>query len=109
VQGRIVWYNWYVDRSNKIPLQVISHSGDEMPTFLFPPKREGLLRWLDFHFFKNGNFTVLAAPHWCFVVAATLLSALPLIRWTRRFSLRTFLFGMTLVAALLGAIVWAVK
>ena len=47
----------------------------------------------------------LAVPHW-------LLAALIAAAWTAscfRFSLRTLLIGMTLVAALLGAVIYASK
>ena len=41
------------------------------------------------------------------IVVACAVSSAPWIRY--RFSLRTLLIGMTVVAALLGAVVWAVK
>jgi len=50
------------------------------------------------------------APHWFPAVLFTALTVAPWIRqWQWRFSLRTLLIGMTVVAALLGAVVWAVK
>jgi hypothetical protein len=48
-------------------------------------------------------YTLLSIP----LIAA--LVAAPWMRWSNRFSLRTLLIGMTLIAALLGAIVWASK
>jgi hypothetical protein len=50
---------------------------------------------------------VFVAPHWlCIAVAAT-LSSLPWLPWSKRFSLRTLLIATTLVAAVLGLVVWA--
>jgi hypothetical protein len=49
----------------------------------------------------------LSVPHWWFVVPAFVLAALPWIHWSNRFSLRTLLIATTLVAILLGLIVYA--
>jgi hypothetical protein len=46
-------------------------------------------------------------PYWFLVPTLAGLAATPWLRW--RFSLRTLLIGMTVVAVLLGAVVWAVK
>jgi hypothetical protein len=54
----------------------------------------------------------LSGPYWlCIVVLSLLggLAAAPLIYPVKRFSLRTLLIGMTLVAALLGAVIWAAR
>ena len=59
--------------------------------------------------FRGKRFGVgdwfLTMPYWFPVLLLVVSAALP---WNR-FSLRTLLIAMTLVAALLGAIVWAVK
>jgi hypothetical protein len=44
-------------------------------------------------------------PHWYAIFAFGTLASIPWLRW--RFSLRTLLIAMTLVAAVLGLIVWA--
>ena len=44
------------------------------------------------------------APDWFFLVVLTALAALPWVRW--RFSLRTLLIATTLVAVVLGLVVW---
>ena len=41
-------------------------------------------------------------PHWMFVMLWASLSAAPWVRWSRRFSLRTLLIAMTMVAIGLG-------
>ena len=53
------------------------------------------------------TFVYVEGPYWvCVLVAATIgiLAALPWIRW--RFSLRSLLIATTLVAVVLGVIVW---
>jgi hypothetical protein len=46
-------------------------------------------------------------PIWLIVLPLSTLSAAPWIRW--RFSLRTLLIATTLVAVVLGVVVWAVR
>jgi hypothetical protein len=53
------------------------------------------------------GLSIVHVPHWFFLLLATVLAAAPWIPW--RFSFRTMLVAMTVVAALLGAVVWAVK
>ena len=50
----------------------------------------------------NQSQTYFATPHWFPVLLSATLAALPWIKW--RFSLRTMLTGMTLVAVVCGAI-----
>lgn len=67
---------------------------------------EGILPW---HFQLQTTPALmfqLTYPHWFIVVATTSLALLPWIRWSRRFSMRTLLVAMTLVAVLLGLIAW---
>ena len=49
----------------------------------------------------------LTLPHWLLVGVCAAFTALPWIPW--RFSLRTLLIGMTVVAVVLGLIVYAVN
>jgi hypothetical protein len=66
-------------------------------------------RQLGFKLIQGSDERAVQLPFW-FVVAATWICAIiPSIRWSTRFSLRTLLIVTTLVAAILGAIVWAVK
>ena len=63
-----------------------------------------------FALFRPINRPIVPAvvvPHWVPLLLAATLAAASWIRW--RFSLRTLLIGMTLVAVLLGAVIWAVK
>jgi hypothetical protein len=50
---------------------------------------------------------ILFAPYWFPVLISGVLAAVPWMRWTTRFSLRTLLIATTLVALVLGLIVWA--
>ncbi len=48
-------------------------------------------------------------PHWAWLTLPVTAAALPWIRHPKRFSLRTLLIATTLVAVVLGAIVYAVR
>jgi hypothetical protein len=52
---------------------------------------------------------VIFIPYWFPVLISSALAAVPWIRWSKRFSLRTLLIATTLVAVVLGLIVWAVR
>jgi hypothetical protein len=56
-------------------------------------------------FFVSSRAVVV--PHWFFVVAVATVAAVPWFRW--RFSICTLLIAMTLVAVVLGVVVWAAK
>lgn len=65
---------------------------------------------LEFRWKRTTKYQVkVIFPLWSLLLVMAVTSTLPWIRWSRRFSLRTLLIAMTLVAALLGAIVWATK
>jgi hypothetical protein len=57
--------------------------------------------------YSSGNFAVWM-PHWLLALLVAVLAYMPWIRSLRRFSLRTLLIATTIVAVLLGAVVWAV-
>jgi hypothetical protein len=60
--------------------------------------------WFEFHVsFPCDNFDEIA-PHWLFSLVAALCAAMPWLRF--RFSLRALLIATTLVAVLLGVVVW---
>ena len=48
-------------------------------------------------------------PFWMPVLLAATFAALPWIHWAKRFSLRTLLIATTLVAVVLGLIVWSIR
>jgi hypothetical protein len=53
----------------------------------------------------NGSYLLLIA-FWWVVLAACFCTAAPWIRWSRRFTLRTLLIATTLVAVVLGVVVY---
>src|SRR4051812_6330714 len=55
------------------------------------------------------SYVTLCVPYWLLVLLSTLLTTAPWIRWSKRFTLRTLLIATTLVAVILGAIVYAAK
>jgi hypothetical protein len=64
----------------------------------------------------NGLYGVLMAkfngagpivPYWFLVLLTGSCAVAPWISWSRRFSLRTLLIATTLIAVVLGAVVWA--
>jgi hypothetical protein len=52
---------------------------------------------------------IFAVPHWFVSLVFFVVAALPCIPWSNRFSLRTLLIGMTVVAVVLGSVIWAVR
>jgi hypothetical protein len=48
-------------------------------------------------------------PHWLAALIFSIIGAIPWLPWCPRFSLRTLLVGTTLVAVVLGVIVWAIR
>jgi hypothetical protein len=63
--------------------------------------------FLGFYFCHRPNSTIAILPYWFVVLCTGILTAVPWIRWSNRFSLRTLLIAMTLVAVLLGLAVYA--
>jgi hypothetical protein len=76
-------------------------SGDFQSQYL-----PGNRKVLGFGITQQPSFTSIYAPCWSFVFVAGALCSLPWIRWSKRFSLRTLLIATTLVAVVLGLIVW---
>jgi hypothetical protein len=61
-------------------------------------------------YFAVQNGTVVGvSPHWFPGIVLSSLAGLPWFSWPTRFSLRTLIITMTLVATLLGLIVWAIN
>jgi hypothetical protein len=52
------------------------------------------------------HLTVLAIPDWFAILVTATVAAIPWLPWSTRFSLRTLLIATTLVAVVLGLIVW---
>jgi hypothetical protein len=59
-----------------------------------------------FAYYDNGLVTAIITPHWLPAMLSAALTVIPWISQSWRFSLRTLLIGITLVAAGLGLIVF---
>jgi len=51
---------------------------------------------------------IIVLPYWSVVLPTALLTVLPIVPWSTRFSLRTLLIATTLAAVLLGLSVYMV-
>jgi hypothetical protein len=60
-----------------------------------------------FLFMRDSSEFAVGMPHWLPIFLSAALAAIPWIRW--RFTLRTLLIATTLVAVVLGLIVWALR
>ena len=58
---------------------------------------------------RSGRTTSISVPHWFALLSCIPIGAVSWAKWSNRFSLRTLLIATTLVAVVLGLIVWAVK
>src|SRR5262245_57470707 len=92
-----------------LPFSIETHGDAEHLYFAYPPRRPGILNWPDFHYVNNAKEFVLTAPHGFFARLAGVFAAVPRIRWSNRFSLRTLLITSTLVAVALGLMVYAIR
>jgi hypothetical protein len=76
-------------------------------TWLEPVRRERLPNisrvWGTFNF-RRYSYIV---PDWFVLISLATLAAVPWFRW--RFTLRTLLVATTLIAVLLGVVVWAIR
>ena len=59
------------------------------------------------YYFANQDFAEIAIPYWLLLMMPLAISAVTWLPW--RFSLRTLLIATTLVAVLLGIVIWAAK
>jgi hypothetical protein len=89
--------------TGNLPLQQFFNSLMKDPSRSFVPQKG----FLGFSTEWHPDIRYVQAPHWFPVSLATTLAALPWIHW--RFSLRTLLIATTLMAVILGLIVYAVK
>lgn len=60
-----------------------------------------------FHLERDDQRTIVQLPYWFLTPLFVMIASTPWLNW--RFSLRTLLVATTLVAAVLGLIVWAVR
>ncbi len=94
------------------PMRGVSNkTGSPIPVFPLDVPESPILVWLRFESpfvspVTTTNYSV-TVPHWFLVIAAIAPAFLPwLTMWPTQFTLRTLLIATTLVAVLLGLIVW---
>jgi hypothetical protein len=70
-------------------------------------KPNAFLAFPGFSYHNNPTFgCTISVPHWSGVLLVTALTVAPWVLLIKRFSLRTLLIATTLVAVILGLIVW---
>jgi hypothetical protein len=62
-----------------------------------------------FYVTKAVSDFLVQVPMWFTAVVPAVFAAVPLMRWSKRFSLRTLMLATILIAAVLGAIVWLIR
>jgi hypothetical protein len=65
------------------------------------------LSWIGLRWYFKPNLWVLVSPHWLAAALAAVVGVIPWAPFRRRFSLRTLLIAATLVAVVLGVVVYA--
>ncbi len=112
--GAVSWYGdeWKYEISGKRIFKVFSNRGairlstSSMVAGWAIRVLEEENALLGFGAIKDRTSRYAQMPHW-FLVSMTLFAAVvPWLPWSRRFSLRTLLIATTLVAAVLGLVVW---
>jgi hypothetical protein len=71
------------------------------------PVSDALGTMPSFEFYVEPSYCYVNVPHWLLMLMSTTFASIPWLRW--RFSLRTLLIGMTVVAAILGLVIWAAR
>jgi hypothetical protein len=86
-----------------------THNLDTLRGMALPEYRkyyEGL--WGRFGYLHDSGPTVIL-PDWFLIIIFAALSAAAWLGWSNRFSLRTLLITTTLIAVLLGLVVWSIN
>ena len=89
---------WNVDKAR---IEEFNDMMDGNPYYQPHPFGSPLLRRFSFDA-KKGEI-----PYWFLTLFSAALAAAPWLRW--RFSLRTLLLAITLIAVVLGLIVWSIR
>jgi hypothetical protein len=76
----------------------------EFASAMKPPLSDKMPKW---YYGSGGSGTAIRCPHWFVTLLPCVLAVVPWI--PKRFTLRTLLIATTLVAAVLGLIVYAVR
>ncbi len=99
--GAITVYHNNEDSPGKRQWRIITYDTEVL-------RETGLLSFRNLYYFRFAP--VLVAPYWLPVLFVATIAAMPWLPWWfKRFSLRTLLIATTLVAVVMGLIVWAAK
>jgi hypothetical protein len=96
---------------NLLPFLQIAASGEKWRVISQPiERRVPTFRHKQFSWINQlPSYFSAAIPHWCFALLTVALATLPWLGFVRQFSLRTLLFATTLIAVVLGLIVYATR
>jgi hypothetical protein len=94
LQSKWTAHSYYITAKTPFPLMI-----DDQP----------VKTTMGFGWFSFGHSLYVFVPHWFLMLATVPAASIPWIHRKNQFSLRTLLIATTLVAVVLGAIVWAAK
>jgi hypothetical protein len=107
-KGRLTFWSWKNDTSSWLNPQVrpepVAENLDNLIRSGAPIA--GFWRFLGFGRVYPLGSTIVFAPYWFPVLFLAAIASVVWYPWQRRFSLRTLLIATTLVAVMLGLIVW---
>ncbi len=96
-------------RGSPHPWMFESVSNSENMVSVFSSVGKPPLSWLGFRLQFKATLVVIVLPYWFLVLAFAAFIFTPWVRWKQRFSLRTLLIATTLIAVVLGLIVYLHK
>ncbi len=127
-QNRIDRITWHYDNAKAFQVGTLPGAFD-LNLFVDRPipvprslaARPWMTEWFESMQYINGEtywwFAVLSGnkfhsvviPNWFLMLSCCGFGSVPWLPWSKRFSLRTLLLAMTLVAVVLGVLVWMVR
>jgi hypothetical protein len=104
-QGVLMWYSPFalIDDGTHMNRYVRDDTFLESQP---PVTLEWNVSFLGLNFFGPGSVWILEVPYWLTVLPTVVLAAAPWFPWSKGFSLRTLLIATTLVAVVLGLVVY---
>jgi len=93
--------------SNGGAIHLYTNKVNHYPTWTWIAERTPHLEYPPWIKLKWTPYVIqLYLPNWILLVLTTAVAAIPWVPWPRRFTLRTLLIATTLVAVVLGLVVW---
>jgi hypothetical protein len=122
------FYDTVIRTNHSVALTIVSNNGvlylagsDPSEGAYSSPPPHGTVTWhrysLDpnddmmpgFRWTWSPKYKSFQLPHWFAIIISAVVAGIAWMPWSNRFSLRTPLVATTLVAMVLGAVVWAVR